>query len=57
MQKPTFPQKITIVDVSGHPKQYADHKETLEYGGIDLKYSTFVPFSLSLYQIYIFHIV
>ena len=34
MQKPTFPQKITIVDVSGHPKQYADHKETLEYSGV-----------------------
>ena len=44
----------SILDVSGHPKQYAGYKETLEYGEIELKFITFVPFRFSRYQNYIF---
>ena len=57
MKKRTFPQKMTIVDVSGHPKHSPGNKDTLEYGGIELKFRTFVPFRFSIYQSYIFHIV
>ena len=41
---------MTTMDVSGHPKHYAGCKETLEYGGIELKFVTFVPFRFSLYR-------
>ena len=49
--------KMTIVDVSKHPKHYAGYKGTLGYGGIEWKLGNFEPFSFGLYQKYIFHIV
>ena len=35
MKKRTFPQKMTIVDASDHPKVNASYEEPLEYDGIE----------------------
>ena len=42
LQKRTFPQKMTIVDVSGHPKLCVCYKEIFEYDGIEHKFIIFL---------------
>ena len=52
MQKRTFPQKMTIVDGSGHPILCVCYKEILEYDGIEHKFIIFLHLCLCTKQNY-----